>query len=219
MGYYVVRGGQQFGPYTEEAVRSYLGAGSLYASDNIREESSPAWTTIGQLFQVPVATPPMMQPQAIPMQAYAVPQQGVIVPPNLHWFIVLILSITWIFVFIWAIVQASFARKIDQSSNALWAFILWLAVSIALLVFDVQLVLGNASQSNAQLLLIASVASAISYWAGVFGIRRSMLNYYNTIEPIQLNLSGVMTFFFGIYYLQYHMSRIARWKKTGILTA
>ena len=219
MGYYVVRGGQQFGPYTEEAVRSYLGAGSLYASDNIREESSPAWTTIGQLFQVPVATPPMMQPQAIPMQAYAVPQQGVIVPPNLHWFIVLILSITWIFVFIWAIVQASFARKIDPSSNAVWAFILWIAVSIGLLVFDVQLVLGNASQSNAQLLLIASVASAISYWAGVFGIRRSMLNYYNTIEPIQLNLSGVMTFFFGIYYLQYHMSRIARWKSTGILTA
>jgi hypothetical protein len=219
MGYYVVRGGQQFGPYTEEAVRSYLGAGTLYASDNIREESSPAWTTIGQLFQAPAATPPMMQPQAFPVQAYAVPQQGVIVPPNLHWFIVLILSITWIFVFIWAIVQASFARKIDPSSNAVWAFILWIAVSIGLLVFDVQLVLGNASQSNAQLLLIASVASAISYWAGVFGIRRSMLNYYNTIEPIQLNLSGVMTFFFGIYYLQYHMSRIARWKSTGILTA
>jgi len=218
MGYYVVRGGQQFGPYTEEAVRSYLGAGTLYASDNIREESSPAWTTIGQLFQVPVATPPMMQPQAIPMQAYAVPQQGVIVPPDLHWFIVLILSITWIFVFIWAIVQASFARKIDQSSNALWAFILWLAVSIALLVFDVQLVLGNVAQSSSPLSLVGAIGSLICYLTGVFSIRRSMLNYYNTIEPIQLNLSGVMTFFFGIYYLQYNMSRIARWKKTGILT-
>ena len=161
----------------------------------------------------------MMQPQAFPMQAYSVPQQGVIVPPDLHWFIVLILSITWIFVFIWAIVQASFARKINPSSNAVWAFILWIAASIALLVFDVQLVLGNLAQSNAQLLLIASAASAICYWAGVFSIRRSMLTYYNTIEPIQLSLSGVMTFFFGIYYLQYHMSRIARWKKTGILTA
>jgi hypothetical protein len=75
------------------------------------------------------------------------------------------------------------------------------------------------AQSNAQLLLIASAASAICYWAGVFSIRRSMLTYYNTIEPIQLSLSGVMTFFFGIYYLQYHMSRIARWKSTGILTA
>jgi hypothetical protein len=63
MNYYVARNGQQYGPYTEEVVRSYLGAGSLSASDNIREESSPAWTTIGQLFQVPAA-PPMMQPPA-----------------------------------------------------------------------------------------------------------------------------------------------------------
>ena len=219
MSYYVARGGQQYGPYSEETVRSYLGGGSLYVSDNIREESSPVWTTIGQLFQVPVATPPMMQPQAFPMQAYAVPQRGVIVPPNLHWFVVLILSITWIFVFIWAMVQASFARKIDPSSNALWALILWTAASIALLVFDIQLVLGNVAQSNAPLALVCAVGVLICYLAGVFSIRRSMLNYYNTIEPIQLNLSGVMTFFFGIYYLQYHMSRIARWKKTGILTA
>ena len=61
MSYYVARSGQQYGPYTEEIVRSYLGAGSLSASDNIREESSPAWTTIGQLFQVPVAPTPMTQ--------------------------------------------------------------------------------------------------------------------------------------------------------------
>jgi hypothetical protein len=63
MSYYVARDGQQYGPYTEEDVRSYLGAGSLSASDNIREESSSAWTTIAQLFQVPAA-PPMMQPPA-----------------------------------------------------------------------------------------------------------------------------------------------------------
>ena len=46
-----------------------------------------------------------------------------------------------------------------------------------------------------------------------------MLNYYNSVEPINLRLSGVMTFFFNILYLQYHMTRIARWKQTGILTA
>jgi hypothetical protein len=61
MSYYVARGGQQYGPYTEELVRSYLGAGSLSASDNIREESSAAWTTIGQLFQVPGTPTPTMQ--------------------------------------------------------------------------------------------------------------------------------------------------------------
>jgi hypothetical protein len=28
-----------------------------------------------------------------------------------------------------------------------------------------------------------------------------------------------MTFFFNILYLQYHMSRIAKWKQTGVLSA
>ena len=111
------------------------------------------------------------------MQAYAVPQQGGIVPPDLHWFIVFLSSCTWIFGFIWAIVQASFARKIDRNSNAMWAFILWLAVSIALLAFDLQLVFGNAAQSNSTV-PTTLVASAIRYWGGVFSIRRSMLTYY-----------------------------------------
>jgi hypothetical protein len=63
MSYYVARNGQQYGPYTAEAVRSYVAAGSLSAFDKIREESSQAWTTIGQLFQV-AAAPPMIQPPA-----------------------------------------------------------------------------------------------------------------------------------------------------------
>jgi len=32
------------------------------------------------------------------------------------------------------------------------------------------------------------------------------------------HLSGVMTFFFSIIYLQYHINRIHRWKNTGILS-
>jgi hypothetical protein len=219
MSFYVSRGGQQFGPYTEENVRSYLAAGSLLATDHIREESSPAWTTIGQLFPAPVATPPMMQPQASPAQAYAVPQQGGIVPPNLHWFVVLILSITWVFLFIWALVQASFARKIDRSSNAMWAFLLWIGLSVGSFVITIHNGLGTAAQSPSDLVSLLSLGSLLCYLVGVFSIRQSMVTHYNTVEPIQLQLSGVMTFFFGILYLQYHMSRIARWKSTGILTA
>ena len=54
---------------------------------------------------------------------------------------------------------------------------------------------------------------------GVFGMRRSLVNYYNTVEPIGLKLSGVMTFFFAIFYFQYHFNRIANWKQTGVLAA
>jgi hypothetical protein len=44
-----------------------------------------------------------------------------------------------------------------------------------------------------------------------------MLRYYNSTEPINLRLSAVMTFFFNTLYFQYHMSRIADWKRTGYL--
>jgi hypothetical protein len=50
-----------------------------------------------------------------------------------------------------------------------------------------------------------------------FQMRRGLLDYYNSTEPIRLRLSAAMTFFFSIYYLQYHLRRIAIWKKTGQL--
>ncbi|MNF15707.1 hypothetical protein D3C80_2184330 [compost metagenome] len=48
-------------------------------------------------------------------------------------------------------------------------------------------------------------------------MRRSMLNYYNSVEPIALRLSNAMVFFFSMPYLQYHMTRIAKWKMGGVL--
>jgi hypothetical protein len=45
-----------------------------------------------------------------------------------------------------------------------------------------------------------------------------MEEYYNTVENIGLSLSGGMTFFFNVIYFQYHINRIARWKKTGVLS-
>jgi hypothetical protein len=44
-----------------------------------------------------------------------------------------------------------------------------------------------------------------------------MERYYNTVEPINLRLSAVMTLFFNVLYFQYHMTRIADWKQTGVL--
>ena len=211
MNYYVARNGQVFGPYTEETVKSYFAAGSLLASDNIRAETSQEWTTIGQLLGVPQAMPLV----ATLPQGYA--PQGGIVPPNLHWFLLLLLCITWVFPFIWALVQAKYAKKIDQASGAMVAYVLWFLCSAAGIAADVMVVLGKIPAADASLITLISVGSFIAYVFGSFNIRKSMMSYYNTVEPIQLNLSGVLTFFFGIFYLQYHMSRIARWKRTGVL--
>jgi len=62
------------------------------------------------------------------------------------------------------------------------------------------------------------IGGLIAYLFGIFKIRDAMEEYYNSRENIGLSLSGVMTFFFSTIYLQYHVNRIARWKKTGVLS-
>jgi hypothetical protein len=49
-------------------------------------------------------------------------------------------------------------------------------------------------------------------------MRGSLEEHYNSAEPIGLTLSGVMTFFFNIYYFQYHLTRIAEAKKAQQLS-
>lgn len=61
------------------------------------------------------------------------------------------------------------------------------------------------------------IAGATVYLFGVFSIKAAMEEYYNSTENIGLTLSGVMTFFFSTVYIQYHINRLARWKKTGVL--
>jgi hypothetical protein len=40
-----------------------------------------------------------------------------------------------------------------------------------------------------------------------------MEQHFNGPEPIGLSLSGVMTFFFGMLYFQYHFTRINELKR------
>jgi hypothetical protein len=47
----------------------------------------------------------------------------------------------------------------------------------------------------------------LSIWAR-FSFKASLEEHFNTAEPIGLSLSGVMTFFFGALYFQWHLTRI-----------
>ena len=67
------------------------------------------------------------------------------------------------------------------------------------------------------ILVCAQFVAIVLQIVGVFKMRAVLEEYYNTVEPINLRLSGVMTFFFALFYFQYHFSRIANWKKTGYL--
>jgi len=221
MNYYVARNGQQYGPYSEETVREYLAAGSLVVSDTAREENAQNWQTLGQLLQAGPGTqpPPPPGPQVIsPQPAAQTLPAAQIIPPDLHWAVVLVLGITWIFPLIWAFVQAGYARKIDHRSSAIACYIVGCIFWVITMFMDFAIVASDSPDASLfGWAFLFGMICGISYLIGNFSIRASMLEYYNSVEPIQLRLSGVMTFFFGMLYLQYHMSRIAYWKRTGVL--
>ena len=142
------------------------------------------------------------------------------VPPNMHWLIVLVLSA---FTYglgglVWGFKQAFFVKKLDPGSKG----VLYLCLAAIAMVIQVALyfVLVSSSPTGFAALWMVSLTNVVIIvfaLIGIFGMRKSLLHHYNTVEPIGLRLGGIMTFFFSILYFQYHFSRIANWKKTGTL--
>ena len=112
--------------------------------------------------------------------------------------------------------QANWARKLIKNNKPLVLVAMYPAGMIAGIVATV-VGLGENSDAAAVAAGICIVGGLIAYIIGIFSIRSAMEEYYNSTENIGLSLSGVMTFFFSSVYLQYHINRIARWKKTGEL--
>lgn len=161
--------------------------------------------------------PPPGRPLAVPAVASGYPE-----PPNLHWVVVLILSaFTYgLGAVVWAYRQAFFVRKLDPASKGVLYLTLCCAAMAVQIAFYFVMMSGPSSGSAAALMtmiMVTNVVIVIFAYIGIFGMRRSLVSHFNTVEPIGLRLGGVMTFFFSILYFQYHLSRIAAWRKTGVL--
>jgi GYF domain 2 len=220
MNYYVARGGETYGPYSLETVQKYLAEGSILATDMARLDGNQDWVPLRQLLNLPAAT-----------QSPAYPP-----PPSLHWILVFLLNMvtSGIFVIVWIFVQANWIRTIDRSSTAIRDYALGMVLGICGVVACASIIMisvgaGSIKEERVSAAGIGSmglgltvltafvIAGAIFHFRAIFGMRRSMLAQYNTVEPINLKLSAIMTFFFNVFYFQYHFTRIAIWKKTGVL--
>ena len=140
-------------------------------------------------------------------------------PPNLHWSLVLILGLLTrqLFNIGWAFVLANWARKLSGNNKAM----VYVAMYPAGVLSGMVAFVVAAEMRHEELVAVGAIlffAGLIFYILGVFKIRDAMEDYYNSRERIGLTLSGAMTFFFSTVYLQYHVNRIARWKKTGVLS-
>ena len=242
MKYYIQRELNEYGPYTLADLQRYVAQGSISLSDMTRSEGMTEWTPVSQVIgNIPIPAP--IQPgyasgtpaygggtvyaggavydgSSVGYGAQAVAVQGIpLIPPDFHWALVLLIGVftCGLFNYAWLIVEAAFVRKLKSDSKGLLFMIL--AVSTLFVGGFVNGVLTaiNHGESNPFGGLV-TIAGIVLYLVGVFQMKSDLEDYYNSTEPINLRLSGVMVFFFNVYYFQHHFSRIAQWKKTGVLT-
>jgi len=251
--YYIQRELQEYGPYTLADLQRYVAAGNILLTDLTRSEGMTEWTPVSQVLgTIPIPAPaPMPAMQTPQFSAYGmVPNYGttgtvyggasssaaaamsaaqlpVLVPPDLHWAVVLVVSfLTGLFPVIWLFIEASFVKKLDRNSNFMGFLVGGLVapvLAVFFLIFAVAAAEASGSGDRGLLgfvalgCMAAILAGTVLQWVGIFKMRTAIEDYYNTVEPIQLRLSGVMTFFFSVFYFQYHFTRIAQWKATGYL--
>jgi hypothetical protein len=216
MNYFVKRGEERFGPYSLAELQQYVQSGNIAPGDLAQSEGMSEWIPVSQVLgNIPM---PVNAPLgAVP----AAPGRELVpLPPNLHWALLLVLvAITrQLFNWIWAFVLANWARKLSGSNKPMVLVAMYPAGLITGLV-AIGVGTGLHNQAAGSIFGFACIIGGlIAYLIGIFSIRDAMEQYYNSVENIGLSLSRVMTFFFSSVYLQYHVNKIARWKKTGILS-
>jgi hypothetical protein len=237
MKYYIRRDLNEYGPYTLADLQRYVAQGNIALSDLTRSEGMTDWVPVSQVIgNIPPPSPAPVYPApgvgGVPSSGGAVPNTGSVyggtptysaagqafIPPDLHWALVLLIGVftCGIFFWVWFIVEAAFVKKIRPQSSALLIAIVALICSVAGSFLRFSFVMARQfgySPIGSAVGLVTIVLVEVA----AFSMKNDLEQYYNSVEPINLRLNGVMIFFFAVFYLQHHFTRISRWKKTGIL--
>lgn len=236
----ISRNGQTYGPYSMDELQRYLASGHVLPSDLARADDTSETVTVAQLLAsmgVPTAAPgtPIYGPPAngtVPAVGYVPPYAmgGFPDPPNLHWALVLLLDLVTcsLFQMVWNIVLAAWFRRINPQSKALP---LYIAAAVLLVIQGIgsqaaglgRHGFGTTGSYDVSTLMVHGGGFAlygliaIGCWVvrliARFTFRSELERHYNTVEPLALQISPVLTFFFGGLYLQSVMNEINRRKQ------
>jgi hypothetical protein len=224
MNYSIKRDLNEYGPYTLADLQKYIASGNILLTDLCRSEGLTDWVPVSQVIgNIPVPAtpqPPSGPPAYAPVAVSPYPP-----PPNLHWAICLLLTVITcsIFGWVWAMVQAVWVRKVQPNSKGLLFYSVALGIDFLFIAYSFYYGLslgfsgaGAAGLSAPSFYILrraVQLAVMIAIVLGNFNMRDSIEEHFNTAEPIGLGLSGVMTFFFGILYFQYHFTKINEMKQ------
>jgi hypothetical protein len=217
MTYQVSRNGQIYGPYTLEDLQRYVSSGNVLPTDMAKGEDMPEWVPVAQILGAVVAPAPVYAAAPVPPQ-----QTGVAFPdpPNLHWGLELLLGFVtcYLFVIVWNLVIAAWANRVQPASKALMFYII---ATVLIVIYygsswgTVVAISHNPGQPPQPHLLasLVGLATWVMRLLARFSLRDTLEQHFNSVEPMGLRLSAVMTFFFGGIYFQYKLNEINQLKQ------
>ena len=240
MKYYIQRQLNEYGPYTLADLQRYVAQGSIQLSDLTRSEGMTDWVPVSQVIgniPIPVAGQAGQVPGTPAYGGGTVYTGGenvyggagavygaqavtslanTPVPFDLHWALVLLITVftCGLFGWAWLFVEAAYVRKLRPSSYGLLFSILGFVIWFIGACFNGY---NRATYRTPSSTIWFSIMAFALVVVALFQMKSDLEDYYNTEEPINLRLNGVMTFFFGTLYFQHHFSRISQWKKSGYL--
>jgi len=224
MNYFIKRDLNEYGPYSLADLQKYVASGNILLTDLCRSEGLADWVPVSQVIgNIPVPA----APQPVPPSTYAAPGSYAAPavspyppPPSLHWGICVLLGVVTcgIFSVVWLMVQAVWIKKVQPASKA----VLYVSIIIGLWILSFTVTIfqtastagtGSADPGAKGIEALINLAFVILWIVTAFNMRSSIEEHFNTSEPIGLSLSGVMTFFFNVYYFQYHFTQINEMKR------
>jgi GYF domain 2 len=206
MNYMLSRDGEEFGPYALADLQRYVATGDILLTDMVRSEGMTDFLPVSQVIgTIPVPAP--VAPISMAAQRPEYPS-----PPNLPWWLVLIFEIVTFGLFgaAWGLVIAIWMKRLDPSSRAVYYYAAWDLCLVA--VFFLSIMAAADHTANPMISLVNLVGVVLTLCAR-YSLKNSLEQHYNTVEPMGLMLSGVMTFFFAVIYFQYHLNDIVRRKR------
>jgi hypothetical protein len=243
MQYQISRNGQLYGPYTLEDLQRYIASGNVLLSDLAKSEDMADWVPVAQILAGATSStpPPAAEVQSAPVsQPYAGPDFGGSVynpqaqaanslatspypdAPNLHWGLVLLFAFLTctLFMYIWNLVVTGWLKRVQPNSTALFFYI----GAVVLIVIRSVVGLGHAvSYAVNDNMRMAGGATGIGLGLVIWIVRliarysemAQLEEHFNTVEPVGLQLNGVMVFFFGGVYFQYKLNEINAMKQAA----
>ena len=215
MLYHVSRNGQMYGPYTLDELRRYVATGNVLPTDLAKNDAMPEWLPVEQILGTIGSAEASGFAGPAPVYAAANAYAGANVeaypdPPNLPWGLVLLFNVLscGLFMTVWNIVMSAWMRRVQPMSNALFFYIGGAVLTLGSSGNFFAMHQHHHLYNHHPFVGVIALAGWVVRLLARFSMKADLERHFNGPEPLGLQMSGVLTFFFGGLYIQSELNRI-----------